>query len=142
MAEVEYTFTHKQYIERYKTKNTENNTTILEECGPCPILASYTLAFALQPRKKHGKTSVRVAATKNTYKIYIIYIHIYIYNMLYMMESVIHRNASVFWCLISPPSNLTSFILHGALSHWLGRAFSLSRLHDHTQKHPRSVGLL
>jgi len=32
----------------------------LEECGPCPVLASYTLAFALQPRKKHGKTSVRV----------------------------------------------------------------------------------
>jgi len=28
-------------------------------------LASYTLAFALQPRKKHGKTSVRVAASKN-----------------------------------------------------------------------------
>jgi len=37
----------------------------LEECGPCPILASYTLAFALQPRKKHGKTSVRVAEGKN-----------------------------------------------------------------------------
>jgi len=32
-----------------------------EECGPCPIFASYTLAFALQLRKKHGKTSVRVA---------------------------------------------------------------------------------
>jgi len=30
------------------------------ECGPCPVLASYTLAFALQLRKKHGKTSVRV----------------------------------------------------------------------------------
>jgi hypothetical protein len=28
---------------------------------PCPDLASYTLAFALQLRKKHGKTSVRVA---------------------------------------------------------------------------------
>jgi len=28
-------------------------------------LASITLAFALQPRKKHGKTSVRVAASKN-----------------------------------------------------------------------------
>ena len=41
-------------------------TTILEECGPCPVLASYTLAFTLQPRKKHGKTSVRVAASKNT----------------------------------------------------------------------------
>jgi hypothetical protein len=33
----------------------------LEECWPCPVLASYTLAFALQLRKKHGKTSVRVA---------------------------------------------------------------------------------
>ena len=36
-------------------------TTNLEECGPCPIFASFTLAFALQLRKKHGKTSVRVA---------------------------------------------------------------------------------
>ena len=25
-----------------------------EECGPCPIFASYTLAFALQLRKKYG----------------------------------------------------------------------------------------
>jgi hypothetical protein len=32
-----------------------------EECGPCPVFASYTLAFALQLRKKHGKASVRVA---------------------------------------------------------------------------------
>jgi hypothetical protein len=38
----------------------------LEECGPCPVLARFTLAFALQLRKKHGKTSVRVAASKNT----------------------------------------------------------------------------
>jgi hypothetical protein len=34
---------------------------IWEECGPCPVFASYTLAFALQLRGKHGKTSVRVA---------------------------------------------------------------------------------
>jgi hypothetical protein len=27
-----------------------------------PVFASYTLALALQLRKKHGKTSVRVAA--------------------------------------------------------------------------------
>jgi hypothetical protein len=33
---------------------------ICEECGPCPVLAIYTLAFALQLRKKHGKTPVRV----------------------------------------------------------------------------------
>jgi hypothetical protein len=31
------------------------------ECGPCPVFERYTLAFALQLRKKHGKTSVRVA---------------------------------------------------------------------------------
>jgi hypothetical protein len=33
----------------------------MEECWPCPVFANYTLAFALQLRKKHGKTSVRVA---------------------------------------------------------------------------------
>jgi hypothetical protein len=32
----------------------------MEEGGLCPVFASYTLAFALQLRKKHGKTSVRV----------------------------------------------------------------------------------
>jgi hypothetical protein len=32
----------------------------LEECGPCPVFAGITLAFALQLRKKHGKTSVSV----------------------------------------------------------------------------------
>ena len=42
------------------THRTTQKTTIWEECGPCPVLASYTLAFALQLRKKHGKTSVRV----------------------------------------------------------------------------------
>jgi hypothetical protein len=28
----------------------------VEECGPCPVFASFTLAFALQLRKKNGKT--------------------------------------------------------------------------------------
>jgi len=32
----------------------------VEECGPCPVFASFTLAFALQLSKKHGKASVRV----------------------------------------------------------------------------------
>jgi len=45
------------------TNNTQNNTnnnritqitTNLEECGPCPVFASFTLAFALQLRRKHG----------------------------------------------------------------------------------------
>jgi hypothetical protein len=38
-------------------------TTNVEECGPCHFFASFTLAFALQLRKKHGKTSVRVRKT-------------------------------------------------------------------------------
>ena len=50
------------------TNNTQNNTnnnrtTNVEECGPCPVFASFTLAFALQLRKKHGKASVRVRKT-------------------------------------------------------------------------------
>ena len=45
------TIQNKQYIKQH------NN---LEECRPCPIFADFTLAFALQLRKKHGKTSVRV----------------------------------------------------------------------------------
>jgi hypothetical protein len=48
-----------------KQNNTNNNqttqiTTNVEECGPCPVFASFTLAFALQLRKKHGKTSDKV----------------------------------------------------------------------------------
>jgi hypothetical protein len=55
-----------------RTNTTQNNTnnirptqiqTNVEECGPCPIFASYTLAFALQLRKKHVKPSVRVRKT-------------------------------------------------------------------------------
>jgi hypothetical protein len=50
-----------QYRERHKTNNVKNNNKILEECGPCPVFAVFTLAFALQLRKEHGKPSVRVA---------------------------------------------------------------------------------
>ena len=38
-------------------------TTNVEECGPSPVFADFILAFALQLRKKHGKTSVRVRKT-------------------------------------------------------------------------------
>jgi hypothetical protein len=50
------------------TENTNNNRTTqitnnVEECGPCPVFASFTLAFALQLKKKHGNPSVRVRKT-------------------------------------------------------------------------------
>jgi hypothetical protein len=62
VAVVQYTFTHKQYTE-YRERNIHNNkkkNKNFGKCGPCPAFARYTLAFALQLRKKHGKTSVRV----------------------------------------------------------------------------------
>jgi hypothetical protein len=52
-----------QTIHRTQIKSiyrTTQITTNLEECGPCPIFVSFALEFALQLRKKHGKTSVRV----------------------------------------------------------------------------------
>jgi hypothetical protein len=58
VAAVQYTFTHKQYTE-YRERNIHNNKKT-GKCGPCPVFASYTLAFALQLRKKHENTSVRV----------------------------------------------------------------------------------
>jgi hypothetical protein len=54
VAVVQYTFTQRT------TQITTQITTNLEEYGPCPVFASFTLAFALQLRKKHGKTTVRV----------------------------------------------------------------------------------
>ena len=36
-----------------------------KECRPCHVFASYTLAFALQLRKNHGKTSVRVTERRS-----------------------------------------------------------------------------
>ena len=53
MAVVQDTFTHKQYTEQHNNSNWEQR-------GPRPVFASYTLAFALQLRKKHGKTSVKI----------------------------------------------------------------------------------
>jgi len=55
-----------QTIHRTTQVTTEKTqiTTNVEECGPCPVFASFTLAIALQLRKKHGKTSVRIRKTK------------------------------------------------------------------------------
>jgi hypothetical protein len=59
VAVVQYIFTHKPYTE-HTERNIHNNKKKVGKCGPCPVYASNALAFALQLRKKHGKTSVRV----------------------------------------------------------------------------------
>jgi hypothetical protein len=56
---------------------------IWEECGPCPVFASYTLAFALQLREKHGKTTVgqtKSASWHDENRIYRTYIRIRIHK--------------------------------------------------------------
>jgi hypothetical protein len=51
-----------QHITQLHTNNTHNTEKgKCGKCGPCPVFAGYTLAFALQLRKKHGKASVRVS---------------------------------------------------------------------------------
>jgi len=56
-------YTQTMHRTTQSTQTTHGTTQLInwEECGPCPIFASYTQAFALQLREKHGKTSVRVA---------------------------------------------------------------------------------
>jgi hypothetical protein len=57
MAVVRYTFTHKQYIEQQLTQTIHRTTQLTNWEGyrPCPVFASYTLAYALRLRKKHRK---------------------------------------------------------------------------------------
>jgi len=50
---------NKQYIEQHN--NFGRVLAVRCLCWLCAAFAGYTLAFALQLRKKHGKTSVRVA---------------------------------------------------------------------------------
>jgi hypothetical protein len=55
-----------QYTTHLNTNNTHNtDKEKFAKCRPCPVFASYTLAFTLQLRKNHGKVSVRGAQLKN-----------------------------------------------------------------------------
>ena len=63
--------------------NTNNNRTIqittnVEECGPCPVFASFTTAFALQLRKKNGKNLSQGKKNLSQDAVYILPKHPYI----------------------------------------------------------------
>jgi len=60
-----YTQTVHRTTQSTQTIHRKTQLTNWEECGPCPVFASVTPAFVLQVRKKHGKTSVRVATRYN-----------------------------------------------------------------------------
>jgi len=55
-----YTQTTHRTTQSTETIHRTEQLTNWEECGQCLFFASYTLTFALQPRKKRGKPSVRV----------------------------------------------------------------------------------
>ena len=56
-----YTQTIHRTTQSTKTIHRTTQFTNQEECRPCPVFASYTLTFALQLRKKHGKSSALYA---------------------------------------------------------------------------------
>jgi hypothetical protein len=51
-----YTQTVHKTTQSTQTIHRTTQFTNVEECGPCPIFASYTLAFALQTEEKARKT--------------------------------------------------------------------------------------
>jgi len=55
-----YTQTIHRTTQSTQTIHRTTQLTNWEECGPCPVFASCTLAFALQLRKKNRNTSVRI----------------------------------------------------------------------------------
>ena len=102
VAVVQYTYTHtnntenvtKQTIHRTTqkihrtTQKIHRTTQKLGRVRTVPRLYGFTLAFALQLRKKHGKTSVRVVRHKHTRRIHKLYYqtrikpYIYIYILI------------------------------------------------------------
>ena len=77
VAAVQYTFTHKQYTERHKTINTENNTKILEECGPCPIVAGFKPGICLTTEEKARQNLSQGSWRVTVYILHIIKTHIH-----------------------------------------------------------------
>ena len=75
MAVVQYTFTHKKYTERYKTNNTQNNTTIIGRVLAVPRLGELypgicpTTGEKARKNLSQGSRTIRIHRlnNKNTY---------------------------------------------------------------------------
>jgi hypothetical protein len=122
----QYTFTHKQYRTTQITTEQDKYTTNVEECGPCLVFASFTLAFALQLRKKHGKTSVRVKKTsvrlrktsvrvqytcyQNTHTLQNPHTHTHTHTHTYLITFLSYLLVTAIVYAVCPAWNITSFI--------------------------------
>jgi len=79
-------------------------TTNVEECGPCPVFAGFTLEFALQLRKKHGKTSVRVRKTSVRLRKTSVRVQYAYYQNTHILQTPhIHTHAHTLQNNIKPP---------------------------------------
>jgi hypothetical protein len=98
--------------------NTNNNRTTqitnnVEECEPCPVFASFNLAFALQLRKKHGKTTVRVRQTsvrliKTSVRVQYTYVSFSLKIVKLCLQNILCRvqcEDAIIACLLSYPKN-------------------------------------
>jgi len=59
----------------------------VEECGPCPVFASFTLAFASQLTKEHGKISVSVRKNPSQVKKNLSQSTVYIYQNTHTLQN-------------------------------------------------------
>ena len=94
---IQETSQNKQYKEHKNTqnnkkKNTQSDTTTRKSAGRVPSLRGFTLVFALQLRKKHGKTSVRVVIHKHTLSIHSHTIKIHKLNCMQYVENLIFKS--------------------------------------------------
>jgi len=62
VAVVQYTFTHKQYIKQTIHRTTKQSGRV----WAVPLLGELYPGICLTTEENHGKTSVRVAASKDT----------------------------------------------------------------------------
>jgi hypothetical protein len=60
VAVVQYTFTNKQHTERQKEIHRTTQKCNWEEYRPCPVLASYTLAFTTEEKARKNLKSTEV----------------------------------------------------------------------------------
>jgi hypothetical protein len=124
-----------QYSTHLHKKNTQNNTnnnittpkkSNTEECWPCPIVASFTLAFALQLRKKHGKI---LSQGSRRVLVYILSKHPHITKTTHT-HTHIHTNARAQPHITKPTHTRTH-----THTHMRACAHTLQNPHIHTHTH-------